>query len=99
TRSYGDWSSDVCSSDLISDRTRTSLFLECRACWLMSRRSSRRGTCACIILPITTWAVATGREEKWSGRAMAWSLGASPTMAGYRSEEHTSELQSPYDLV
>src|SRR6266705_5127899 len=62
TRSYGDWSSDVCSSDLSQ--------------WRDPKRSDN-------------WPFLSGVEQRQSALAAA----------RWRSEEHTSELQSPYDLV
>src|SRR5256885_3861768 len=65
TRLQGDWSSDVCSSDL---------------CALS--RSKGRSWCA--------------RWTMWT-----WPRATRPTSStpGGRSEEHTSELQSPCNLV
>src|SRR6266516_7196493 len=57
TRSYGDWSSDVCSSDLDPP--------------VSTRDDALR---------------ADDRHDRGNG-------------ARVRSEEHTSELQSPYDIV
>src|SRR5207248_8004173 len=67
TRSYGDWSSDVCSSDLriADDRFR-----------------------------------ATDQELEQQLRDTEQKLEALQSKRNdKRSEEHTSELQSPYDLV
>src|SRR5256885_12547282 len=71
TRLQGDWSSDVCSSDLRSRRRRP-----CRHSILHWRSGSRR--------PSAISASRTSSPNKISGG---------------RSEEHTSELQSPCNLV
>src|SRR5437867_6434984 len=77
TRSYGDWSSDVCSSDL------------------RSRSSSTHTSCRCST-PVkpTDSSITSCRRSRASRCATGW-----PGTASCRSEEHTSELQSPYDLV
>src|SRR5256885_11864549 len=86
TRLQGDWSSDVCSSDL-----RCSEYSE--------RPSSFRRSTSCF----TSWTRSLGATSTASLVSMTtWSL--SPTAATrrlweYRSEEHTSELQSPCNLV
>src|SRR5256885_11355815 len=64
TRLQGDWSSDVCSSDLCN-RTRC------------ARRS--RPTCS-VVRTASCWTLTT-------------------TGSAWQSEEHTSELQSPCNIV
>src|SRR5207248_8549075 len=89
TRSYGDWSSDVCSSDLrksdksrdggrkqIADRLIKSGFAELSK----NKMDKQRG-----ILTQVGPVVAQSVLDFFASSA--------------RSEEHTSELQSPYDLV
>src|SRR5256885_4649786 len=70
TRLQGDWSSDVCSSDL----------------------------CAASSRPAFTSAMSLDRSR---ARTVArfLRLGGSAAGAASRSEEHTSELQSPCNLV
>src|SRR5437867_6785458 len=75
TRSYGDWSSDVCSSDL------------------------QRAQCA-------VGAGTRAHDERHRIALAAEEIGAEFEVhrqliepVRIRSEEHTSELQSPYDLV
>src|SRR5207248_5831627 len=77
TSSYGDWSSDVCSSDLPR---------------LGEREAQRQ--------PVLGEPVGEERvlgERRVRDRARG-AVHAGPE-EGPRSEEHTSELQSPYDLV
>src|SRR5207248_4121356 len=96
TRSYGDWSSDVCSSDLFS------------SVWFFFWDGSTAKVChaSFIFSPIRfcvlsaesktsfrSWGIFFPRKELWVKKT-----GASPTKFS-RSEEHTSELQSPYDIV
>src|SRR5207248_8117265 len=99
TRSYGDWSSDVCSSDLqqvdhwqstqLSDSSAKLLiyqaFIEEEAAF--PKHLARR------VHDLYFQSI----HEEFQARTM-WSLSNAFTSA-FRSEEHTSELQSPYDLV
>src|SRR5207248_7574149 len=93
TRSYGDWSSDVCSSDLTSNSVwhcmqvlaktaRPRIGSAASAQFLRPSRSFHRAISASFSLGV----VCTMPNE-------------SLTHFAIRSEEHTSELQSPYDLV
>src|SRR3546814_9280110 len=79
-----DWSSDVCSSDLrLPFRRRGDGGCALRGLWYCWRSGSSQLPCCSV---------------------MAWSCGGTPfpstggwrssTMSGFRSEEHTSELQS-----
>src|SRR2546426_9362657 len=87
TRLQGDWSSDVCSSDLAAtndfwkgkDMSYPAGFAD----------SVRRGypDLGSLVLPVSA--------AKAYGLAHATAMG----MSGWRSEEHTSELQSPCNLV
>src|SRR5207248_7386109 len=90
TRSYGDWSSDVCSSDLAS------VSLTVRA----GKQASSPGSPAA---PATLrFAAATASSTDVSSN-QSFRRTARPCVSirrtRFRSEEHTSELQSPYDLV
>src|SRR5690348_17599515 len=76
TRWTGDWSSDVCSSDLFA--IENARLLEASRQW---RRDLQR-------------AVAQRTEELRRSELHLETL-----LAGIRSEEHTSELQSPVHLV
>src|SRR5437867_7049683 len=79
TRSYGDWSSDVCSSDLaVCD-------LERRAVDDPVGDRPAEQPVVRVDLPEAI------------GEAVL-DLGGQLALPG-RSEEHTSELQSPYDIV
>src|SRR2546426_6724651 len=85
TRLQGDWSSDVCSSDLASPKSPTRWR---PVCWHTSRATPRR--------------TETSRPEGlWTGpgsRRMP-TAALAPRLRAARSEEHTSELQSPCNLV
>src|SRR5207249_7317786 len=92
TRSKRDWSSDVCSSDLSMFRSRTAV----RPC-LICRHAGWRVLSA---LP----SIITIPKRKSSDSAKQWShfckrVGAHFEYRSHRSEEHTSELQSRFDLV
>src|SRR5207248_5994520 len=86
TRSYGDWSSDVCSSDLPAQFGTQGQRAK-RAKGLKDSRNeaydnddgARRSRRAARLRPLI---VPTRLDS-----------------TALRSEEHTSELQSPYDLV
>src|SRR5256885_11838563 len=76
TRLQGDWSSDVCSSDLPTPRRSFSTCAHPRRRWRSRRRICRS-----------------------SSASRSSSAGASRKGGSARSEEHTSELQSPCNLV
>src|SRR3546814_10255098 len=89
-----DWSSDVCSSDLVDEGARfrtASLFL---ASWIFSRR------CLLIELPHPARDKCRGhRESRPRGKNIEWlsrrpNVGWASRRALTKSEEHTSELQS-----
>src|SRR5437867_6224243 len=93
TMSYGDWSSDVCSSDLGA-----------------SRGEDRLGPIRFLLHPeISKFAVggrrivASVQPQEEAGmlpeaqHLVPQRIERDPAVL--RSEEHTSELQSPYDLV
>src|SRR5207248_5597445 len=89
TRSYGDWSSDVCSSDLEPDVLH---IVRVRAVALAAATGN-----AVVVL-----ASADSRSAAVAGRVgLRRNKPAGVDVRGVagRSEEHTSELQSPYDLV
>src|SRR2546426_3568145 len=88
TRLQGDWSSDVCSSDL--------LLVPCHLASLPSQQSSSQvipSQGAPSIAPITS------RGRARSRSAPREPCSASSQVCPTRSEEHTSELQSPCNLV
>src|SRR5207245_3026301 len=91
TRCYRDWSSDVCSSDLIATQ------------WLHVDRDQLAG---CLGLPVEKIRLtmagiggAFGAREDLSMQAHACMLAMRTRRPVKRSEEHTSELQSRYHLV
>src|SRR5207248_8876385 len=97
TRSYGDWSSDVCSSDLAAGVTAETL-----------RPLVAAPTGARVCVPAVgggSFLIAAARQLAAAGAPLTDVVGAClfgadvDPMAVARSEEHTSELQSPYDLV
>src|SRR5256885_5702457 len=83
TRLQGDWSSDVCSSDLVFENL---------AVWWKDLDESRPGAAADRDQQFAVWF----RKER-AGRLRRLVV----PLAGWcrRSEEHTSELQSPCNLV
>src|SRR5207248_6333897 len=88
TRSYGDWSSDVCSSDLSLAEPPRSLFSmsgKFEASYPASPFWPARAKIPCTTTDFTAEPVPELIHACVDGKA--------------RSEEHTSELQSPYDLV
>src|SRR5437867_6454678 len=90
TRSYGDWSSDVCSSDLTFWRVTLPLIRPgVVSGGLFAFVTSFDEAVVAIFLGGST--ARTLPLKMWEGVR----LEVDPT----RSEEHTSELQSPYDLV
>src|SRR5438876_11562686 len=50
-------------------------------------------------LPISSLPRPAGRSRRVGTRRRRWSVPVQTTVAGARSEEHTSELQSPVHLV
>src|SRR5256885_8959427 len=83
TRLQGDWSSDVCSSDL-----RT------------SRGSGGNPGSTPICAPPSTASWAGGGKHRCSWRrGSGCPRSYAARRAPWRSEEHTSELQSPCNLV
>src|SRR5207248_7693533 len=99
TRSYGDWSSDVCSSDLqrLAGVPRgadvlapTALGARVEVEHLLPREVLERGRAQRRHL------VGIGGLQRLHVDLDGPQL---PPGLGVRSEEHTSELQSPYDLV
>src|SRR2546422_5006100 len=86
TRCSRDWSSDVCSSDLGSSRGSRTGSLHARS----FPRASPSSYCC------RTGAAARGTR---GGRGARRSRGRRPSRSEWRSEEHTSELQSRLHLV
>src|SRR5207248_6809952 len=105
TRSYGDWSSDVCSSDLGSalgaETDSRQVFKRLAGCWTywgwkggyFSSETDAQTffdeTCYMLAMQM-----AAPNSPQWFNTGLHWAYGIEG-----RSEEHTSELQSPYDLV
>src|SRR3989454_8678826 len=89
TRLQGDWSSDVCSSDLL------------RSSWAFpgAKKDSVAMTNARMAGPILRRLRAEAAKGVDSGPPRACSLTRGLQDAVGRSEEHTSELQSPCNLV
>src|SRR5690349_13015993 len=87
TRSLRDWSSDVCSSDLIASRWR--------AAGRAGARSSGRSRSAWCAIWSSKFRFRNDPELEEAAHLHA--RGA--LVHGARSEEHTSELQSRRDLV
>src|SRR5207248_7898611 len=86
TRSYGDWSSDVCSSDLnLPDAFSRDVSGAVSVKEALPSGIHRNGSASMVAAPI--FRVASSRKY------------CRPSENSWRSEEHTSELQSPYDLV
>src|SRR5207248_4613976 len=97
TRSYGDWSSDVCSSDLLIESKEAiylasvvrdgenfgASFLELSAGHFSSTQITGKNA----------WEKIREEIQAFSPRELLFPRSLE------RSEEHTSELQSPYDLV
>src|SRR3546814_3031247 len=78
-----DWSSDVCSSDLVPSRCR-----EGTGAWSTSRRQRQYGAQARLFLTRSADAGLTSRTSFSPSSMSARCKGSN------RSEEHTSELQS-----
>src|SRR5256885_10143923 len=101
TRLQGDWSSDVCSSDLCAGgeaNTRLTAFITLTDATQATNRSSTltlaqnskaRGVGIQVLR--NNVPVSFGPDSGSLGNANQWNAG--------RSEEHTSELQSPCNLV
>src|SRR5207248_8131445 len=92
TRSYGDWSSDVCSSDLSTAKV-ISEFGDPRIRYVYQQNQgpfdlARTYNRALGMAKGDLIAILEG-DDFWPP----------DKLATLRSEEHTSELQSPYDLV
>src|SRR5579885_3710470 len=55
------------------------------------------------IMPAARWAAALSGQGwccfRWAPAAWCWRTPASPALIAARSEEHTSELQSRFDIV
>src|SRR5207248_3867645 len=97
TRSYGDWSSDVCSSDLSAHADGVNRG---------TRLTSENVTCDHLIHNTSRERDHIGdtdlrRGQAGNRRQLVQNLlqGQVLSPKNIRSEEHTSELQSPYDLV
>src|SRR5207248_8743016 len=96
TRSYGDWSSDVCSSDLPFLVLATQNPIESEGLYAQPEAQRDRFLTQLLIKHPSF------EEETEIARRMsvhppeAEQVLSTETL---RSEEHTSELQSPYDLV
>src|SRR5207248_7787333 len=91
TSSYGDWSSDVCSSDLSSPLWDEPAARECSS---KTDRDRQEPLPLDPFQRLPAWIRMIDYDlMRWSFRIAAFGT------ALLRSEEHTSELQSPYDLV
>src|SRR5207248_4770941 len=94
TRSYGDWSSDVCSSDLMAavgvvhEGFALEAVIEHRLDVVLGVRDPRE-----LIVKVVLVLCRPVRERARRSSIIV------QTRDFIRSEEHTSELQSPYDLV
>src|SRR5207248_5722919 len=89
TRSYGDWSSDVCSSDLgpvqeLQDGPETDHDESGDRAHGEKDDDQHR---------------VRGKHQKIAGEHARDGARSAEARQRGRSEEHTSELQSPYDLV
>src|SRR5207248_6651779 len=92
TRSYGDWSSDVCSSDLTENMTTGTN---------ESTGPDPDRPRADVPQPQWKTAFSAPRPAPTDSRFMTEATSGMSRLRNttVRSEEHTSELQSPYDLV
>src|SRR5207248_4345165 len=98
-RSYGDWSSDVCSSDL-GQRARAGDRRPPAAVGSADGEpAGGAGSTGCLP-QVDGTAFAGPLQPDAQERLDAWLAAAHRRHArgAGRSEEHTSELQSPYDL-
>src|SRR5207249_8248503 len=98
TRSKRDWSSDVCSSDLSAMSPPSTKTLPAVG------ESRPAKMCRSVVLPEPDGPTiakispsSTAKETPW--RATTWFPPFPKTLITSRSEEHTSELQSRFDLV
>src|SRR3989454_3418100 len=99
TRLQGDWSSDVCSSDLIPSLSGRGRFSPRPSGDTVSTAgggssTGGRGSSLLLILFCTAWLARSTTPlmpEARPSTTFCWKFG--------RSEEHTSELQSPCNLV
>src|SRR5207248_3386925 len=94
TRSYGDWSSDVCSSDLAPARPAVARRF----------RPDLRGNASDLYYVIFAAILAVVLSHLPIVDSLVYPFKLFGTFVhewchALRSEEHTSELQSPYDLV
>src|SRR3989454_4740016 len=87
TRLQGDWSSDVCSSDLLSS-----------IAFLPPISSERRLCIRPHVAPMTD-PVSVDPVNETTGTSGCSTIALPTTEPSPRSEEHTSELQSPCNLV
>src|SRR5207248_4838781 len=89
TRSYGDWSSDVCSSDLNQNSINFGMAWELDF-WGRYRRAIEAAS-----------ADLDGSVDNYDDVLVTLLADVASNYVQFRvrSEEHTSELQSPYDLV
>src|SRR5205807_3778450 len=97
TRLQGDWSSDVCSSDLIARA-----YAETEAADLMVRKAAALFDAQRPCGPEANMAKLLASEAAWhAAEAALQTHGGFGYAKEYdiRSEEHTSELQSPCNLV
>src|SRR5207248_8494538 len=92
TRSYGDWSSDVCSSDL-GKRIESAENPN-------SEKHPSVGEQPCDVAGRSNDAGSDGiADGRGHAKPHAENLEQAAAADYGRAEEHTSELQSPYDLV
>src|SRR5256885_7719624 len=83
TRLQGDWSSDVCSSDLLSNFGLPSFLSKLLRRWVAQARNNH--AMLVFVNQVRLKPMRFGNPEQ--------------SVGGKRSEEHTSELQSPCNLV
>src|SRR5699024_11897022 len=91
TRSKRDWSSDVCSSDLQSTAYHRRACVHCFRCNAEYSRSNRSQQSKDRLVACHRIQTRSGVLQQPGVRTIPVSLP--------RSEEHTSELQSRFDLV
>src|SRR5207248_8401323 len=98
TRSYGDWSSDVCSSDLVVKGKRVAVLG-------LAFKANTDDVRFAPALDVVKGLLEEGAiVHATDPEAMSRTKSLFPQLHYHedpydRSEEHTSELQSPYDLV
>src|SRR2546426_7160861 len=104
TRLQGDWSSDVCSSDLVPKVDTSTWTFEVSG--LVDRPFTLtyaellelpRKVVQCDIHCVTRWSRLDNSFEGVAVQLLLERAGVKPD--AHRSEEHTSELQSPCNLV